>query len=56
MRVLKLTLGKKKYLQIFLKFQIFSVKRPDEPNLMFERAQSYVQMVKWHVRMGSLQV
>jgi hypothetical protein len=33
MRVLKLTLGKNIFLQILLKFQIFSVKRPDGPSL-----------------------
>jgi hypothetical protein len=40
MRVLKLTLGKNIFLQIFLQFQIFSVKRPDGPIPMSGRAQS----------------
>jgi hypothetical protein len=41
MRVLKLTLGKNIFLQIFLKFQIFSVKRPDGPILTLGQEQSY---------------
>jgi hypothetical protein len=40
MRVLKLTSGKNIFLNIFLKFQIFSVKCSDGSILMFERAQS----------------
>jgi len=37
MRVLKLFLGKKKILQIFLQFQIFCVKRLDGPPLVSGR-------------------
>jgi hypothetical protein len=40
MRVLKLTLGKNIFLQIFLQFQIFSVKRPDGPILKSGQEQS----------------
>jgi len=37
MRVLKLALGNNIFLQIFLQFQIFSVKRLDGPTLEFGR-------------------
>jgi hypothetical protein len=40
MRVLKLTLGKNIFLQVFLQFQIFSVKHPDEPILTTKQEQS----------------
>jgi len=50
------------FLQIFLQFQIISVKRPDGPILMSGREQSChtlflaiaVRTVKWHVQTGSL--
>jgi hypothetical protein len=53
MRILKLTLGKIIFLQIFLQFLFFSVKRPDGLSLCSDRCVSNGRMVRLHVRMNA---